>query len=217
MLTSDFDDCRGIDGCRAGWLVATRRGVRVASLLDDDERSITAIDMPIGLPIDRPREVDRAARRLLGPRRSSVFPTPPRVCLGAPTHADASARARDAIGTGISLQSFNILGKIGELDTLVSPPSEHRWIEAHPECSFLTLNEGAPLPSKKTEAGRAMRRRLVALHFGDVPPTPSGAAVDDVLDAFAALWTAERWRAGNAIVLGDGSRDDRGLVMRIVV
>jgi len=38
-----------------------------------------------------------------------------------------------------------------------------------------------------------------------------------VLDAFAVAWTARRVLAGEAERLGDGARDERGLVMEIVV
>jgi predicted RNase H-like nuclease len=227
MTTTSRASIHGIDGCRAGWVVATRgdRGgrdaphVAVLDRLDAVEAiaaSVVGVDMPIGLPVDRPRSADRAARARLGPRRSSVFPTPPRVCLGATTHAEASARAREATGTGISVQAFHLLGKIAELDALVDPWAQDDIVEIHPECSFALL-AGEPLPSKKTDDGRERRRAIVEQEFGTLPSVPRGASIDDVLDAFAVLWSAERWVAGTALVLGDGERDERGLVMRIVV
>ena len=42
------------------------------------------------------------------------------------------------------------------------------------------------------------------------------AALDDLLDAYAALWSARRHAAGGADVLGDGERDERGLLMQMV-
>jgi predicted RNase H-like nuclease len=41
------------------------------------------IDIPIGLTASGPRSCDLEARRLLGPRRSSVFPAPAREVLRA--------------------------------------------------------------------------------------------------------------------------------------
>jgi hypothetical protein len=41
--------------------------------------------------------------------------------------------------------------------------------------------------------------------------------VDDALDALACAWSALRFATGRAEVLGDGQRDARGLVMRIIV
>ena len=46
--------------------------------------------------------------------------------------------------------------------------------------------------------------------------TDAGAGVDDVLDAYALLWTAERHGRGEAMVFGGDEIDRRGLVMRIV-
>jgi predicted RNase H-like nuclease len=57
---------------------------------------------------------------------------------------------------------------------------------------------------------------LVTAHFGELPPVPRGAGEDDLLDAFAALWSAERITRGEHKVLGDGHTDVTGLPMRIV-
>jgi predicted RNase H-like nuclease len=51
-----------------------------------------------------------------------------------------------------------------------------------------------------------------AVALGDLPP---GARLDDVLDALAVAWSAQRWARGTAEVLGD-ERDERGRPMRIV-
>jgi predicted RNase H-like nuclease len=78
------------------------------------------------------------------------------------------------------------------------------------------LNHGEGLPSKKTPAGQDLRRRLLADHF-DVPAKPPrGAAVDDLLDAYAVLWSAQRYRRGLHQQFGDGTCDERGIEMRIV-
>jgi predicted RNase H-like nuclease len=45
---------------------------------------------------------------------------------------------------------------------------------------------------------------------------PSESRLDDALDALVCAWVAQRWVAGASVVLGDGARDARGLVMRIV-
>src|SRR6266540_5294230 len=87
----------GVDGCRAGWLVVHeghaevhRDFAAVLAALPDD--AVVAVDMPIGLVDEHVaggREVDRAARVELGPKRSSVFSAPPRCALGARTLRDA--------------------------------------------------------------------------------------------------------------------------------
>ena len=217
-----LDTCAGLDGCRAGWVVATRAGVSVAASLDEvlsQRHRVVGVDMPIGLAANGDRHADRAARRFISPRGSTIFSTPPRVCLRASDYADACERSARASGKKISLQSWHILGKIADLDHALTPADEDRVVEVHPECSFAEMNGGTPLVSKHSAEGRAVRTALLETVFGALPPTPRGAARDDVLDAYAVLWTAERFAAGLHRDLGAevGQRDERGLLMRIVV
>src|SRR5207248_11510271 len=75
----------GVDGCRAGWVVAADSGAFVAASFAEilaERFDLVLIDIPIGLP-DGPRACDLGARVLLGPRRSSVFPAPSRRLLRA--------------------------------------------------------------------------------------------------------------------------------------
>ena len=89
--------------------------------LEEGRLRAVAIDIPIGLPESGPRRADVEARRRVGPRRNSVFPAPARAVLGATTYAEACARSRQVSGKAISKQLFNILGKIAEVDALVTP------------------------------------------------------------------------------------------------
>ena len=87
----------GVDGCRAGWVGALLRGTTYDVLVAADiaslvaaarhaapDLAVVAIDIPIGLPDDRPRLTDRLARsRLPVGRKSSVFPTPSRAAVAA--------------------------------------------------------------------------------------------------------------------------------------
>lgn len=202
-------------------MVATRDDLRVTARLDATDLDVLGVDMPIGLPVDARRACDVEARRALGLRGSSIFPTPPRACLGAASHADAVRLARAAFGAGISVQAFHLLPKIEEVDALVDPCDEDHIVEISPELAFATMQrlrsgETAPLPRKVEREGVHARRSLLDAEGFDVRPTPRGARVDDVLDAYAVLWSAERFARGEAIVLGDGRRDARGLLMRIV-
>ena len=206
----------GIDGCAAGWIVASIDRVIVVPKLRVDEFELIGIDMPIGLVDGPPRACDIAARKFLGRAGSSVFPAPPRAALSHTDYRAALAAARSATGRGISKQTFNIMAKITELDALIQRSDQHRIIEVHPECAFMTLNDGTPLPSKKTTEGRRLRRQLLAPHFHVPPRAPAGAAPDDILDAYAVLWSAQRYRRGEHRVFGDGQRDARGIEMRIV-
>jgi predicted RNase H-like nuclease len=205
----------GVDGCRGGWIVATDRGVLVMPALTVAIGSTIGIDMPIGLPSSRPRSSDREARAFLGPRRSTIFPTPPRVCLTATDYPTALAASRAAVGTGISIQAFHLLPKIREVDALVTA-HVNPFVEVHPECSFLMMNELETLPPKKSPAGAERRAELLTSVFGELPQTPRGAQLDDLHDAYAVLWSTDRYACGEHVTFGDDELDARGLVMRIV-
>jgi predicted RNase H-like nuclease len=130
-------------------------------------------------------------------------------------------RSRAIDGRGISIQAFNLLAKIAEVDAAIDPVLTEAVVEAHPESAFAEL-AGAPLPTtKRTAEGRAARLALLAGPFprsaGLLAAPARGAAADDVLDAAAAAWSARRWASGTALVLGDGSLDSRGLPMRVAV
>jgi predicted RNase H-like nuclease len=195
----------GVDACKKGWIGITNdlRGyfaVTIADLLAgvcrDGTPEVTAIDIPIGLPITGPRQADALARKLVGRRASSVFSTPVRAALGASTHADASAISVKATGKGLSQQAFALGKKILEVDQWAHT-SAHRVIEIHPEVSFAVM-KGAPLRHpKSTWAGWTERRALLA-DGGLIVPDDLGiagemAGTDDVLDAAAAAWTARRF------------------------
>ncbi|MBK5332954.1 MAG: DUF429 domain-containing protein [Ilumatobacteraceae bacterium] len=212
----DIKHAVGVDGCAAGWIIAATDRVVVVPTLRLEEFELIGIDMPIGLIDGPPRACDIAARKFLGRAGSSVFPAPPRAALAYTDYRAALAAARSATGRGISKQTFNLMSKIAELDSLIDSTNQHMIVEVHPECAFKTLNEGEGLPSKKTAAGQDLRRRLLAGQF-DVPAkAPRGAAIDDLLDAYAVLWSARRYQRGAHRQFGDGQRDDRGIEMRIV-
>ena len=212
----DTDDIAGIDGCKAGWIVATARAVVVVPTLHLDRFTIAGIDMPIGLIDGPPRACDIAARKYLERAGSSVFPAPPRAALGCSDYRDALAAARAATGRGISKQTFNIMPKVAELDRLISESNRHSIIEVHPECAFKTMNGDKNLLSKRTLEGRLARRRLLDDHFDIPTAAPLGAAIDDMLDAYAVLWSVRRFRRGEHRTFGGGQRDTRGIEMRIV-
>ncbi len=196
----------------------------LAELVDDLDSGrlvAAAIDIPIGLPPYGPRAADVETRRLLGPRRNSVFPAPARSVLGARTYEEACARSRAAGGKAISRQLFNILPKILETDTVQSPSRQDRLVEMCPELS-LTFISGAPMARPKSTAeGRVERMEALGSVFGasvvarHAAHAPVGARADDVLDAFAGAWTALRVASRAHRRLG-GERDERGLRMEVV-
>jgi predicted RNase H-like nuclease len=213
----------GVDGCRGGWLVVTavaspfvvvgcEVAAGIAVVLERGDLAMVAVDMPIGLPFDESaRMADVEARRRLGPRRSSVFPTPARAVLHARSFEDALVRSRATTGRGLSIQAWNLVPKIAALDAAMTVGLQARVRETHPELAFARL-AGAPMRfSKRTAAGRDERIAAV----GPPPTTPRGAAPDDVLDALALAHSAAAMVAGDAWCLGDGAVDERGLRMEI--
>jgi predicted RNase H-like nuclease len=212
----DMKHTVGIDGCARGWIIATIDRVFVVPKLHLDEFELVGIDMPIGLVDGPPRACDIAARKFLGRAGSSVFPAPPRAALTCTDYRAALAAARSATGRGISKQTYNIMPKVAELDSLIDPNNQHAIVEVHPECAFKMLNDGEGLPLKKTAAGQDLRRQLLADQFEVPPKAPPGAAIDDLLDAYAVLWSTQRYRRGVHRQFGDGQLDERGIEMRIV-
>jgi predicted RNase H-like nuclease len=197
----------GVDGCRGGWIVAWGGGVQVLPMfahIVSLRFDLVLVDIPIGLLDAGPRHCDMEARALIGARRSSVFPAPSRSLL----------RSRRYAGQ-CSVQLWNILDKIREVDAAMTPALQRRVREAHPEVSFALLNGGPLRYPKKRPEGDAERRALLRPLFGDLPPVP-GAATDDVLDAHVLLWSARRVAGGEARVLQSRERDGRGLRCEIV-
>lgn len=239
----------GVDGCPGGW---------VGALVEDRELTwhagsfaellrlgadVVAVDIPIGLPagVDR-RAADFQARQLLGPQRSSVFFTPPRVVLEAGSQPEATRLSRAAGSVGVSIQTFHILTKVAEVDLAVRGGAP-QVVEVHPEVSFrrlaqLRTDPDAELPQvfpdavslagKRTAQGQRQRLDLLRSWLPGLSlpvPRPGRAAVDDCLDAAVCAWSAARWSAGRADVLGGeggpggpgGEVDELGVPMRIVV
>lgn len=219
----------GIDGCRAGWLVARARlgpGDQITEFEIALEPSIapvleraratgvpTALDMCIGLPDRDRRTADIAARKALGPRRSSVFAAPVRSLLDCASYAEANLRSRETSGRGLSIQTWNLVAKIAEVDSAIEPDDQAWLAETHPELAFARL-AGRPLAHPKRQLqGREERRAVLGRGLPSAPPR--GAAWDDVLDAIALCHAALARSRGQGRRLGDGELDSRGLRMEI--
>lgn len=235
----------GVDGCRGGWFTLLARfdggtvdtvRYRLCSRFVDvlelaEAPAILAVDIPIGLPSVAPRggrDCDREARRLLGPRRSSVFSPPARATLDARNYTDALAynRRDGPFAPGISRQAWNISAKIREVDACASPDMQGRVLECHPELAFLTLGGRPARHNKKRAEGLAERMRLLAGAYGPALPDPTRVvhdfgrdrlAPDDVIDACALTLTARHIQLGREkrVPVGDTRFDSRGLRMEI--
>ena len=231
----------GVDACRGGWVAVRLDGpegaeeieeiegvegasllrvemVRVhetlAGVLDGHGSRVVGIDMPLGLLGSGWREADRAARGLLGPRRSSVFAIAPRAVWEQASYQAAGERCRELTGQGLSIQAWGLRARLLEADRFRGSCG-YPLYEVHPELAFCAL-AGAPLAhSKHTAAGRERRRELLSRAGITLPRIPR-APVTDTLDAAAVACSAWRIATGRAVVIpARPQRDDRGLQIAI--
>jgi predicted RNase H-like nuclease len=232
----------GLDGCPAGWVMATIRDQSIAiDVVDSIDVAwgalpaprLVLIDIPIGL-CDGPRACDIEARSLLGPARSRVFPAPCRAAAEAATYPDANRLSKQITGKGLSKQAWNITAKIRQVDAFLrSTPAAHGIIrECHPEVCFTGLLGRPILASKKTDEGFDERVNALAAVFA--PVLGRGSAVmdtvddamtrwprrdlarDDIVDAIAALACAIAPAAEVRTLPADPPRDSCGLAMEMV-
>ena len=231
----------GLDACRRGWVAvsldgAERAGVAarlqveavrvhqtLAGALDGTEARVVGIDMPLGLLESGWREADRAARGLLGPRRSSVFAIPPRAVWEQASYQAASQRCRELTGQGLSIQAWGLRARLLEADRYRGS-CPHPLYEVHPELAFRAM-AGAPLEhSKHTPQGRELRRDLLSRAGIALPASRASiprasiprAPVTDTLDAAAVAWSAWRIATGRAVVIpARPQRDELGLQIAI--
>jgi len=125
----------------------------------------------------------------------------------------------------MSQQAWHIIPKIRAVDSLLrrDPALQQKIREVHPEVCFRTLAGRHLMHAKKTTQGREERIQLLEPWFGDYLSSALaerrelGCALDDLLDAFVACWTAERIYSGRAKVRPpEPPRDSAGIRMEIV-
>ncbi|MFQ5967144.1 MAG: DUF429 domain-containing protein [Acidimicrobiia bacterium] len=215
----------GGDVWRKGWVAVGLADGRLDEVATFDsvgeliaahpEAVVIALDMPIGLPEQPPRPADVEARSFLGPRRSSVFPAPPKDVLERKTYREARLLSKKRYGQGLSAYSYSMRRRIMETDE--ASRHDRRLIEVHPEVSFRAL-AGTPLEYSKRTWNGQMERRALLEQAGIVLPDrlPAGVGqvpVDDVLDAAAAAWSARRHAMGEALSLPTSSPPGTGGVI----
>lgn len=199
--------CRaiGLDGFRNGWVAVLLHGdLHEIRFCRDVAEALSigfdraAIDIPIGMTDDGERACDLLARERLRPHSSRVF-TGARRWLWQ-EFSDPDRANRDALQRGqkrVSRQLWHLGPKIMEVDRFVRANRTRDIREAHPELVFLRLNDCKPLPSKKSEDGIRLRRRLLKREgirtidrWLSDDRLGTGAKCDDVLDACAVAIAA---------------------------
>jgi predicted RNase H-like nuclease len=205
----------GADGCKAGWftILLTENNDWKVDVFPDvsslwnkyNSASVILLDVPIGLRErgHEERKCDKKARELLGPKRaSSVFPAPCRSAIYAESHKKASDINKQMTGRGLSLQTWNIIRKIREVDILLSndESARSRIREIHPEICFWALAGGHPMKhSKKKREGLLERTQILQSIYPGTDDIIKHALStyrrkdvkrDDILDALSAAVTA---------------------------
>jgi len=216
----------GVDGCPRGWVFALKRGVeihvgavkslrRILSFSD-----LVVIDIPIGL-LHKPRRIgerkttmrlcDEMIRKIVG-TPSSVIPPPTLEMLKERNYRDIKRK----YGIGVPKQMYLLFPKIREARELFGR-FKNTLREGHPEVSF-TLMKGDKLHSKHTETGILERKKLLERYLANFrwDDIEVNFKMDDVFDALALLWTAQRIISGEAVEFGEGE-DVQGIPMIIHV
>ncbi|HEY6248357.1 MAG TPA: DUF429 domain-containing protein [Candidatus Angelobacter sp.] len=217
----------GVDGCKNGWVVVSQKAdaqpaIQIVSQFANlvrDRYSLIVVDIPIGLLDQGTRLADCAARRALKGRACCVFTAPLRPMLACQDYAKGKEVRRQIDGKGLTKQAWAIVPKIAEVDRSITPESQSRIKEGHPEVSFTQMNGGEPvLESKHTMEGRQARIRLLTAYFPNILSVlqQHSRMAEDVIDAFAMLWTARRIckREGSKLP-AESQKDSRGLLMEI--
>ncbi len=228
----------GIDGCRKGWfyigidemdqyefgIISTFE--QVLQIVDQAKQVL--VDIPIGLREKETLErlCDLEARKVLGNRRSSVFPPPSRPAFAADEYKQASQINFRCTGRKLSKQSFAISKKIKEVDEfIISRKVQGKLREMHPEVCFWALNNYHPMQfNKKKTDGFNERNLLLNKYYSNTNNLIEEArlkylkkdvATDDILDALVGAVSARFYK--NLKQLPDRPEiDDQGLKMEIV-
>jgi predicted RNase H-like nuclease len=237
----------GVDGCRGGWLAVkialdNRWEVglfkKFSHLWDKyGEAFLILVDIPIGLRQGseekgsrerQERRCDKEARKLLGTRRSCVFRVPCRPAVYAGSYDEAIAKNERLTGTRIFKATYNLVGKIREVDEFLAanPQAREQVREMHPELCFWSLNDCRPLQyPKRRRDGYQERLRLLQSKY---PPSVDivthtrtrylrqEVKDDDILDALCGAITAMIGRENFTAIPNQPEKDSQGLPMEMV-
>ena len=229
----------GVDGCPGGWLcVVSDLDAKYFSaavynsatelLAHDPMIQVMTIDMPIGLTNAGHRRCDELAREILGRRHVCVSNAPIRPALYAPSRLAASRITQKIADRQVGSTEWALYPKIINLDSAITPLHQRWCFEIHPEISFCTWNNDTPIQFEKASGqGKHARESLIDAAWPGVREeiiaqlqqqgiTRKYVGLDDLNDAFAALWTSHRIAAGQAQRIPNAPEvDARGLRMEM--
>lgn len=226
----------GIVPCPGGWLIVPARLAGVTVVAEDPEVVKTLLDVmefkprfdaaaiyaPIGLndePVGPYRPCDEEAREFIGwPRQLAVHATPSRAALRAPTREAALE-----LEPWLTRDDFRRFKWLREADEQFQPFHQRMFYAAHPDLTFVQLNNDMPLLSSPYQQdGVIERMALIREKLPGVEETvtrtpPPGSAQVHLLQATGLVWTARR-AAGRAMnrLPAEPTWDSSGLRMELV-
>jgi predicted RNase H-like nuclease len=229
----------GVDGCKKGWFYVsldesdnyeTDVIPDIQSLIDKfHEEFLILVDIPIGLQHNGKNErlCDKEARKILGNRRSSVFPVPCRKAVYENTYEEASRINHALTGRHLSKQSWFITKKIRQVDELLVNSMNRKLVrEVHPEICFWGLKGGKSMNYyKRTPEGSYERLEVIRRVYKECDGLVDGALrkykksdvkKDDILDALVAAVTARCGFKALKTIPDAPEHDETGLPMEIV-
>lgn len=194
-----------------------------------EEHDRLFIDMPIGLEeCTYSRTCDLLLREKLGKSYAgSVFSPPIRPALHAPSYVEANMQSYEYTEKKLTIQAWNIVPKIRELDSVLLKQSSLREkvFESHPELLFMNLNGGMIYQKKNTKKGVLHRLQLIAERepaaddlFRRIKEEfrRNEVAEDDIVDAMVLALAAKRSQMERIKSLPESPEiDSQGLVKAI--
>lgn len=203
----------GVDGCKIGWFFVGLNGnggwemgvvPRISKLSEAIKTcELTLIDIPIGLREEESQErlCDLSARKMLGKRRSSVFPVPCRLSINCVTYEEGNKVNYEYTGRKLAKQSWAIAAKIKEVDELLHDEDMKGKVrEIHPEVCFWALNKGREMEDSKKKIEGIKQRRTVLSKYCQLTDAIINSALkkylrkevakDDIVDGLVGAVTA---------------------------
>jgi len=226
----------GIVPCPGGWLIVPARLAGVTVVAEDPEVVRTLLDVieykpkfdaaavfcPIGFPDDPSgpfRPCDEEAMDFIGwPRQLAVHHTPSRAALKAATREEALE-----LEPWLTRDDFRRFKYMREAEREFQPFHQRNYFAAHPDLTFVQLNNDLPLLSSPYQQDGVLERMaLIREKLPGVEDTvtrmpPPGSAQVHLLQATGLLWTARR-AAGRAMnrLPAEPTWDSSGLRMELV-
>lgn len=257
LVTSDSWQHIGVDWDSGGWVAVgySENGEPGVALYEDfgsfwEEHGETAdcvvVDIPIGLcgpngDADAPEEhdgprsryCDSLARRVIGPRSSSVFPAPCRAAVEAwsedASYSDLNRINKANLDKGLTQQAASIIPGIQQVESvLANGASDETIVEGHPEVCFRAFTDKDLQYHKATAQGTATRLKAMAesteyvsgtwLALANDLGSDEAVGLDDLLDALGLALTARADRGEfHSLPNADSiPTDDEGRPMRMV-